>query len=129
MKMNLETNTQVMSATNLTPIDVLRRRKVRLQVKSDALTDILEENFVYLQNNAVSLISESAVDTLISKLPPFVQSILGKGHKVSLTQGMPLSKFSGFASGALDLLPLFMKGGKGLIATFLIKQLKKFFLK
>lgn len=118
-----------MSSINLTPIDILKRRKTRLRVKSDALTDILEENFVYLQNNAVSLISETAVDTFISKMPPFIQNLLGKGSKSGMCEMATSSKFSGLAAGAMDIIPLFMKGGKGLLATFLIRQLKKFFFK
>ncbi|MCC8146781.1 MAG: hypothetical protein LIO93_10180, partial [Bacteroidales bacterium] len=109
--------------------DILKRRKTRLQVKSDALTDILEENFNYLQNNAVSLISDSVVDSFISKLPPFVQTLLGKGEKDTMCGCSSSSKFSGFASGALDILPLFMKGGKGIVVAFLIKKLRKFFFK
>lgn len=118
-----------MSLTNLTPIDILKRRKIRLQVKSDALTDILEENFEYLQNNAVSLVSETAVDTLISKMPPFVQALFGKSSKDAICETGGSSKFAGIASGALEFLPLFMKGKKGLIATFIIRQLKKFLFK
>lgn len=118
-----------MSSTNLTPIDILKRRKTRLQVKSDALTDILEDNFTYLQDNAISLISESAVDTFISKMPPFVQGLLGKGSKPTMYDLVSQSKISDYASGVLELLPLFVKGRKGIIATFLIRKLKNLFLK
>lgn len=116
-----------MSSTNLTPIDILRRRKTRLQVKSDALTDILEENFVYLQNNAVSLLTERAVDAFIAKMPPFVQVLFRKESKEE--ESSSPFKFMGLATGALDLLPLFLKGGKGIVASFLIRQLRKFFIR
>ncbi|MDH8702207.1 hypothetical protein M2138_001567 [Dysgonomonadaceae bacterium PH5-43] len=115
-----------MSSTKLTPIDILKRRKIRLQVKSDALIDILEDNFTYLQNNAVSLASETAADTFISKLPPFVQSLLGKGHKVPWSEALPSSdKLSGIAMGALDFLPILFRGKKGIVATLLIRMIKK----
>ncbi|MDR0428279.1 MAG: hypothetical protein LBH12_06710 [Dysgonamonadaceae bacterium] len=114
---------------NLTPIDILKRRKTRLQVKADALTDILEENFMYLQDNAVSLLGESAVDVFISKMPPVVRSLLGKGHKISMSNAFSAYRISDLASGLLDMVPLFLRGGKGIIASLLIKQLKKVFLK
>ncbi len=69
-----------MSATNLTPLDVLQRRKIRLQVKSDALINVLEENFSYLQENVVPLITDTAVNTFISKMPPFIQNFLRRDN-------------------------------------------------
>lgn len=118
-----------MSATNLTPLDILKRRKIRLLVKAEALTDILEENMMYLQDNAVPLVSESAMDTITSKMPPFIQSLLGKGHKISLSDAVPQAKYSTWIFTLLDFVPMFLKGGKGFIATLLIKQIKKLFSK
>ena len=122
-----------MSSKKLKPIEILQRRKIRLQVKADALTNILEENFVYLQDNTVSLVSESAVNILISKMPPFIQGLFGR-KKSDLTSEIktrfnPELNISGLLVNALDIIPFFIKGKKGLLATIIINLIKKKLLK
>lgn len=113
-----------MSVNKLTPLKNLQRQKIRLQVKSDALVDVLEENFEYLQTNIGSLVVDSTMETITSKMPPFVQNLLGKG------EASPSSlKAEGFVDKTLDILPFFMKGGKVIIVSFLLKKLKKLIFK
>jgi hypothetical protein len=118
-----------MSSTKLTPLEVLQRQKIRLQTKSDALIDILEDNFDYLQHNMGALVGDSAVSAVVSKTPPFVQDLLGRGDRYD--NGEETSAFSRLAllDGALDILPMFMKGPKGWIARFVLKQAKNLFSK
>lgn len=117
-----------MSSTKLTPLEVLQRQKIRLQMKSDALFDILEDNFDYLQHNMGALVGDSAISAVVSKTPPFVQDLLGRGDR---QYGQETGAFSRQAllDGALDILPMFMKGPKGWIARFLLKQAKNLFSK
>ena len=110
-----------MSSTKLTPIEVLQKRKNRLSIKADALKYALEDNLAYLQENIVPLISATGTDALIAKMPPFVQNLIGMRRNNDSFQ------FSGIADGAISLVPFFLKGGKGLIVSFLLKQLKKLF--
>lgn len=118
-----------MSSTKLTPLEVLQRQKTRLQVKSDALIDILEDNFDYLQHNMGALVGDSAVSAVVSKTPPFVQDLLGRGDRYR--DGEEVGAFSRLAllDGVLDILPMFMKGPKGWIARFVLKQAKNLFSK
>ncbi len=113
-----------MNSTNLSPLENLRRRKVRLSIKSDALVDALEDNFAYLQENIVPLVSKTAMEAVSSKMPPFVQHLIGR-KKEREESFCTSSKFSGIAESAINLIPFFLKGGKGLILTFLLSQLKK----
>ena len=118
-----------MSSKTLKPIEILQRRKIRLQVKTDALTTILEENFVYLQDNAVSLVGESSVNILISKMPPFVQGLLGRKKSDSIDDLEPQSntvKINNLVVNALDVIPFFIRGKKGLMASLMINLVKKF---
>jgi hypothetical protein len=118
-----------MSSTKLTPLEVLQRQKARLQLKSEALIDILEDNFDYLQHNMGALVGDSAVTAVVSKTPPFVQDLLGRGDRYD--NGEEVGAFSRLAllDGALDIIPMFLKGPKGWITRFALKQAKKFFTK
>jgi hypothetical protein len=116
-----------MSSTKLTPLEVLQRQKLRLQVKSEALTDTLEENLNYLQHNIGALLGNSAVTAVVSKTPPFVQDLLGRGERLS--DGEQPGTLLSIAEAGLDFLPLFLKGPKGFVAKLVLRQLKKIFFK
>ena len=121
-----------MSSKKLKPIEILQRRKIRLQVKADALTNILEENFVYLQNNAVSLVGESTVNIFMSKMPPFIQGLFGRKRNSAYeaeSQSESGLNINGLVVNALDVIPLFIKGKKSLLASLIINWLKKKLLK
>jgi hypothetical protein len=119
-----------MSANKLTPLEVLQKQKIRLQTKSEALADVLEENFDYLHHNIASLLGNSAADAAISKMPPLVQNLLGKRNTEEYEDFEPsqsTNKLAMLADGALSILPFFMKGPKGFVASFVMKNLKKMF--
>ena len=88
-----------MSSKKLTPLEVLLKHKQRLQAKSDNLTDSLEENYEYLQQNFFPLLGESAVSAVVSKFSPAV----------------------------LEIVPFFMKGKMGWLSGILIKLLRYIF--
>lgn len=122
-----------MSAAKLTPLEVLQKRKVELNVKSDALVDILEDNFEYLQDNFGHLLVGAAVNAATSKLPPFVQNLIkGKHHEDSDEYEIDAysadqnshSKLEGVADMALNIAPMFAKGIKGLLLTLILRKVK-----
>jgi hypothetical protein len=118
-----------MSSTKLTPLEILQRQKMRLQMKSDALIDILEDNFEYLQYNFGSLVGDSAVSAIVSKAPPVVQNLLGRGNRYDDDKLFSVNKLAWLAEGAMDFLPLFLKGPKGWIARFVLNQARKVLFK
>ena len=118
-----------MSSKTLKPIEILQRRKIRLQVKADALTNILEENFVYLQENAVSLVGESTVNILLSKTPSFIQGLFGRKKDDSTAEietQSNLLKVNNLVVNVLDVVPFFIRGKKGIIVSLIINLVKKF---
>ena len=130
-----------MAATNKkSAIGLLRTEKVRLQVKADALTFALEENFKYMQDNAGSLLGNTVYNAVEPKLPPFLQgitaSLLHKDNGVATKNrcSLPgkkanLASIGAVADQAVDIIPFFLKGTKGIIASFLVKKLLKLALK
>ncbi|GHT74090.1 hypothetical protein AGMMS50262_06370 [Bacteroidia bacterium] len=100
---------KAMSTTKLTPLEILQRQKLRLQVKSEALADALEGNVEYVQQNFFPLLGDTATSAVMSKMPSFVQNFSGRNSWVE---------------GFLDIAPLFLKGKTGVAARVLAKLLR-----
>ncbi|KAA6351909.1 hypothetical protein EZS27_000706 [termite gut metagenome] len=88
-----------MKSKQLTSLESLQCRKLQLQKKSDVLTNKLDVNFTFLQENWASLLKESVFSVVVSRFPVF------------------------------DIIPYFVKGTKGILLRFLLIQLKKIFLR
>jgi hypothetical protein len=114
-----------MSSTKLTPLEVLHRQKARLQLRSDALIEVLEENLEYMRNNMGTIIRNSAMDAVASKTPRIVQSLLGM--KENSEPGV--FHRSALLEGALDILPFFIRESKGWLIRLALKQVKKWIFK
>ena len=114
-----------MSSTKSTPLEVLQKQKARLHLKSDALIETLENDLDYVQHNMGTIISNSIVDAVLSRTPPLVQSLIGKGKKSEDGAFNHL----GIVEGALDILPIFIKGPKGWLVRLALSQLKKWIFK
>ncbi|MDR2805647.1 MAG: hypothetical protein LBB85_08425 [Dysgonamonadaceae bacterium] len=114
-----------MKSVKLTPSEVLLRQKIRLQAKSDALIEGLENNLEYLQHNMGALIGQTVRDAVLSKTPPILQSLLNK------EENSETSVFNRWAliEGVLDILPFFIKGSKGWIVRLVLDQVKKWIFK
>ena len=114
-----------MRSTKLTPVEVLQRQKLRLRLKSNALTETLENDLNYIQHNIGTIIGNSVVDVVASKTPSFVQSLLGRNKKPET------GKFDhwGLIEGVVDVLPVFIKGSKGWLAHLVLHQVGKWFFK
>ena len=110
-----------MSSTKLTPSEVLQRQKARLRLQSDALTETLENDLNYIQQNMGAIISNSVVEAVVSKSPPLVKSLLGRGKNPKTGSFDRL----GLIGEVLDILPVFIKGSKGWLAQLMLYQVKK----
>jgi len=118
------------NSDNLSPLEVLQRQKSHLQERSNALTGSLEEDFEYLRRNVVFLLGESAISAVASKMPPFAQGLLLKGRSAKKNSGVSeKSKITAtlklLTKGAFNILPFFLKGKRGFITAFLLKQVEK----
>ncbi|MDR1527450.1 MAG: hypothetical protein LBS46_07260 [Dysgonamonadaceae bacterium] len=114
-----------MNATKLTPLEVLHRQKARLQTQSDALMEALEDHLEYLQHNMGTIIGNMAIDAVLSKTPPIVQTFFGRGENpgTSACNGMALME------GALDIIPFFIKEPKRWLVRLVLEQVKKWIFK
>ena len=106
-----------MRSAKLTPLEVLQRQKAALRLKSDALTESLENDLNYIQHNLGTIISNTVVEGVVSKTPPLVQSLLGRNKKIGLIENV------------LDILPFFIKGSKGWILRLVLDQARKWIFK
>ena len=118
-----------MSLTRLTPTEALQLKKKKLETQAEALSNVLESKFDYLQKNLMPLLGNSVVDTVVSKMPPFAQNLIqrqesGNGKKIWMS-----SVLNGVASGALDIAPLLLKGKKGFAISYLLQMANNLFFK
>ena len=94
-----------MQTKKISPLEILQKQKNDLQVKSDELSGKIESNVNYLQKNFVPLLRDNVVESAISKTP----------HKL----------IPGIVTGIASMVPLFVKGRKGVILSFVLKQIVK----
>ena len=106
-----------MRSTKLTPVEVLQKQKLRLRLKSNALSEKLENDLNYVQHNIGTIITNTVVDAVVSKTPPFVQSLFGR------SQNPETGRFDhwGLIEGVLDFLPVVIKGQKGWLARLVLQ--------
>ena len=109
------------NSTKLTPSEVLQKQKTRLRLKSNVLTETLENDLNYIQNNMGTIINNSVMEVVVSKSPSFVKSLLGRGKHPET------GNFDrwGLVGDALDVVPAFIKGPKGWLVRFLVELAKK----
>ena len=127
-----------MQPKKLTPLEILQKQKNELQAKSDELSCNIENRFRYIQQNFSPLLRQSVMDAAVAKLPPQVRNFAGnflkKKHKVQNEQVTDLQtvKSPGIGkvlldvvSGAAEVAPVFLRGKKGMLISFLLKQVIK----
>jgi hypothetical protein len=118
-----------MRKSTSTPLEILHKQKVRLQKKSDVLTDAIESNFKHLQHNSFSLLSDAIATSALSSMPPFLRNLAGnfsqKTQESDTKSSTSRSLIIGAATGLADLIPFFLKGKKGIIISILLKTLLK----
>ena len=122
-----------MNLTNkLTPIQVLERRKIRLQLRSNELESVLEENFIYMRNHAGFLLRDAAMAVIVSQLPLWLQKLMGRKSKEEDQEGAEqseisfIAKYTEIIDSALDLFQVFFKGKKLVAATLAIRLIRIF---
>jgi len=119
-----------MRSKKLTPVEILQKQKVEVQAKSDELGKTIENRVRFVQQNFVSLLRNSVVESAISKMPPLLQgfagSLLLKEKKTNIRDSSPLYKVvQGIAIGIAEIAPFFFKGKKGAIVAVLLRQIVK----
>jgi hypothetical protein len=116
-----------MSFKQLSPAESLQLRKKRLEDQAKSLSDVLESKFDYLQGNFITLLGGSIVDSVVSKMPPFARNFIRKQENNNSGKSEILSILNGLAIGVMEIAPFFLKGKKGLVISFLLKQVKNLF--
>lgn len=117
----------------MTALELLRAQKARLKNKSFALTDALETNISYTQKNIGPILSTTVYEAIEPKVPPFLQGITASllnqeqpKKSVCRQNAFKAPAIGAVANQLVDVIPFFFKGPKAIIATFLVKQLKRF---
>jgi len=119
-----------MNSDKLTPLEVLQRKKSHLQDQFDAIASVLEKDVEYLRCNMGGLLGESAMFAVASKMPPFVQGLIMRGGQEKESSGeaekLPvMAMLNLLMEGALNVIPFFVRGKKGMITAFLLRQAKR----
>jgi len=118
-----------MQSKKLTPLEILQEQKKSLQVKSDELSWAIENHVKYLQQNFTPLLRHSVMESAISKMPPHLRNLtvnLLNKKKKPATRGLSGLKIAtGITLGIMEITPLFLKGKKGGIISFLLRQITK----
>jgi hypothetical protein len=131
-----------MKNKKITPLEALDIKRVHLEVKSEALVDSLEKQFDYLQDNAGSLIGETIVDGITSKLPPFLRNLINRYedkkeekefeydfNDMNFQENSGQSQALSYLDKALDMVPFFVKGFKGMALSFVLRKALNAFMK
>lgn len=112
-----------------TPMELLKARKKLLEIKAEQTTQSLLNTLEYGQNHVGSMLTATLVESVTPILPPFAQRLISGGSKPTKKNRANASTKSDtlglISDGVLELMPLILKGSKGLIASFLLKKLKK----
>jgi len=139
-----------MQTNELTPLEIIRKQKAELRDKSGALAKSIENRTKYVQKHFAPLIRDSVVESAVSKMPTPLRgiagSLYGKRQKSDVPdidehQGMqdmmdiPLNQgnsdltipklIQGAAIGVTEIAPFLLRGKKGMLISFLLKQIGK----
>ena len=122
-----------MQQVKLTPLEILQKQKVDLRTKSDELAIAIEGRTKYLQQNFVPLLRDNAIESVVSKLPPYLRNLSGsflqKEKKTDTKDSHALEVALGIAVGIAEIVPFFLKGKKGAFLSILLKQGMKWIAK
>jgi len=118
-----------MNPKKLTPLEILQKQKIDLQVKSDELAEAIENHAKYLQQNFVPLFRDSVVESAVSKMPFPLRGLAGgflQKEKKIKNRNLPLRRVAfGMLVGIAEIAPFFLKGKKGAFLSFLLKRIVK----
>lgn len=117
-----------------TAMELLKAKKLRLRVKSEALTIALEENIEYAQENMGAILTTTVYEAIQPKVPAFLQGLTANVFNQPAPNVSPYKPQSSGLLGVaadqlIDFIPFVFKGYKGVIATFVLKKLRKLILK
>jgi len=118
-----------MKLKELTPLEILQKQKIALQIKSDELTVAIENHAQYLQQHLVPLLRDSLVESAVSKMPLQLQNIAGnlfqRERKDGISDSFLPKVIQGITLGIAEIAPFFIKGKKGMFLSILMKQFFK----
>ena len=120
-----------MNPKKLTPLEILQKQKIDLQMKSGELTESIENRARYLQRNFVPLLRNSVMESAVSKMPSPLRSLAGNFlQKETKTDTTNLSVRRRSVAqriiiGIAEIVPFFLPGKKGAIFSILAKQVVK----
>ncbi|GHT86507.1 hypothetical protein FACS18947_6410 [Bacteroidia bacterium] len=115
-----------MSKKKLTPIELLYNQKMDLEVKALFLKGSLHNDIGYLQSNIVPLVSDCIKDATVSNMPVFVQDWVSRKREEKSESSDYAPFVLGVVKSALSIIPLFVKGKKGVILSLILNQIGKF---
>jgi hypothetical protein len=106
-----------------TPMELLREEKEMLEMKSKILVRSLDDTLEYSRENIGSILRQSAMEAILPMVPSFIRTMIKRNNcreENRVSQG----SVSFLADTLLELLPLVLRGKKGIIAAFILKKLK-----
>lgn len=118
-----------MQSKKLTPLEILQEQKAGLQIKSNELSDAIENRAKYVQQNFVPLLRNNAVESAVSKMPPQLRNLAGsffqKEKKIPAKDSSLRRITQGIVLGITEIAPFFIKGKRGAFISILLKQVIK----
>ena len=116
--------------TKLSELERLQLRRLKIQSELKAHEKSLDGNVYYIQHHFGSLVGNSTLSLVRSKLPPAIRRFIPETvpHNRKQADGEN-NKWDIIADQAIDTLPLLFKGVRPVIIAFLLKQAKKWILK
>jgi len=118
-----------MKQKKLTPLEVLQRQKADLQMKSNGLSDAIENRFNYLQQNFGVLLRNGMIESTLAKMPPQLQHLASRffrKEQKTIAPDSPTNSIAlGIAAGLAEIVPFFIPGKKGAVFSILLKQILK----
>jgi len=118
-----------MKPKKLTHLEILQKQKIALQIKSEELTDAIENHAKYLQQHFAPLLRNSLMESAVSKIPLQLQNFAGtffqKEKKTNVSNSSIGMITQGIVIGIAEIAPFFLKGKKGVLLSILLKQIIK----
>ena len=111
----------------LSELERLRLRRLKIQSELNIHEKSLENNIYYIQDNFASLVGNSTLSLVRSKLPPVVRQFVPEAIQHNRKRAGSSNKWDIITDQAIDTLPLLVKGIRPVIIAFLLKQVKKRF--
>jgi hypothetical protein len=105
-----------MKTPKSTPLQILQKKKIRLQAQSQALLELLESDIDLVQHHFGAILAATITQTLAAKAPEPLRSLLNKN--TSSSNPNPL------LTTVLNLVPLLLKTAKQYLLPLLFLRMQ-----